>query len=249
MERRWTLHLLSLQSQRLDASVAFGARRREALQITNLPLDVGSFRVAPKTNRLLVSLQVYRDCANLQCTKERLDAAARAAAHGVLYDRIFVRHWDTWSDGRRSQLFSIALDDRGLANGTPVNLTAGLDGDVPGKPFGGREDYAVSPDGTQVAFSVRAVPKGEPWSTNFDIYTISVSGGTARNETADNPASDGKPEFSPDGSVLAYVATDRPGFESDRFHLVLLNLQSRTMRPRLTKNWDRSISSFAWGAC
>ncbi len=56
-----------------------------------------------------------------------------------------MRHWDAWSDGRRSQLFSIALDEAGLANGTPVNLTAGIDGDVPGKPFGGREDYAVQP--------------------------------------------------------------------------------------------------------
>ena len=85
----------------------------EPLQVTNLPLDVGSFRVAPTADRLLVSLEVYRDCADLACTKARLDAAAHDAAHGVLYDRIFVRHWDTWSDGRRSQLFSIALDEAG----------------------------------------------------------------------------------------------------------------------------------------
>ena len=35
----------------------------EPLQVTNLPLDVGSFRVAPTADRLLVSLEVYRDCA------------------------------------------------------------------------------------------------------------------------------------------------------------------------------------------
>jgi dipeptidyl aminopeptidase/acylaminoacyl peptidase len=217
----------------------------EPLQITNLPLDVGSFRVAAKADRLVVSVEVYRDCANLECTKQRLDAAAHSAAHGVLYDKIFVRHWDTWSDGRRSQLFAIALDEAGLANGTPLNLTAGIDGDVPGKPFGGREDYAISPDGQQVAFSVRAMPGGEPWSTNFDIYTVAASGGTPRNLTADYPAWDGQPAFSPDGSSLAYVATDRPGFEADRFHLVLLNLKTGTKRS-LTQNWDRSIASFAW---
>jgi dipeptidyl aminopeptidase/acylaminoacyl peptidase len=217
----------------------------EPLQITNLPLDVGSFRVTAKADRLVVSVEVYRDCANLECTKQRLDAAAHSTAHGVLYDKIFVRHWDTWSDGRRSQLFAIALDEAGLANGTPLNLTAGIDGDVPGKPFGGREDYAISPDGQQVAFSVRAVPVGEPWSTNFDIYTVAASGGTPRNLTADNPAWDGQPAFSPDGSSLAYVATDRPGFEADRFHLVLLNLKTGTKRS-LTQNWDRSIASFAW---
>jgi dipeptidyl aminopeptidase/acylaminoacyl peptidase len=139
----------------------------------------------------------------------------------------------------------MALDEAGLANGTPVNLTAGIDGDVPGKPFGGRADYAISPDGRQVAFSVRALPVGEPWSTHFDIYTVAAGGGTARNWTADNAAWNGQPAFSPDGAWLAYVATDRPGFEADRFHLMLLNLQTGMKRP-LTQNWDRSIESFAW---
>ena len=217
----------------------------EPMQITNLPLDVGTFRISPKGDRLLVSVEVFRDCADLACTKQRLVAASRNPAHGVLYERIFVRHWDTWSDGRRSQLFAIALDEAGLASGTPVNLTAGLDGDVPSKPFGGREDYAFSPDGQQVAFSVRAVPVGEPWSTNFDVYTVAAGGGKPRNLTADNAAWDGKPAFSPDGSTLAYTAMDRPGFESDRFHLVLLNLRTGFKRP-LTQNWDRSITSFAW---
>jgi dipeptidyl aminopeptidase/acylaminoacyl peptidase len=208
---------------------------------------VGSFRVSPKADRLLVSLEVFADCADLACTKQRLLAAARNTAHGhgVLYDRIFARHWDTWSEGRRSHLFAIALDEAGLANGTPVNLTAGIDGDVPNKPFGSREDYAVSADGREVAFSVRALPVGEPWSTNFDIYTVAAGGGTPRNLTADNAAWDGKPAFSPDGSVLAYAAMDRPGFEADRFHLVLLNLHTGVKRP-LTQNWDRSIRSFAW---
>jgi dipeptidyl aminopeptidase/acylaminoacyl peptidase len=213
----------------------------DALQVTNLPLDVGSFRVSPKGDRILVSVEVYLDCADLACTKQRLDATARSDATGVLYDQLFVRHWDTWSDGRRSQLFSMPLDD--VARGTPVLLSAGI-GDVPSKPFGGREDYAFSPDGSQVAFSVRAVAQ-EPWSTNFDIYAVDAAGGTPRNLTADNPAWDGQPAFSPDGTQLAYVAMDRPGFEADRFHLVLLNLKSGVKRA-LTQNWDRSIVSFAW---
>ena len=86
---------------------------------------------------------------------------------------------------------------------------------------------------------------GEPWSTNFDVYEVPAQGGTARNLTADNPAWDGQPAYSPDGSQLAYVATDRPGFESDRFHLVLLNLKTGEKRP-LTRNWDRSIANFEW---
>ena len=217
----------------------------DPVQVTHLPVEVGSFRVSPKGDRILVSLAVYPDCADLACSKQRLDAAAASAASGVLHTRVFARHGDTWSDGRRSQLFSIGLDDKGLAGAAPVNLTAGLDGDVPGKPYGGREDYAFSPDGATVAFSIRAVAVGEPWSTNFDVYEVPAQGGTARNLTADNPAWDGQPAYSPDGSQLAYVATDRPGFESDRFHLVLLNLKTGEKRP-LTRNWDRSIANFEW---
>ena len=214
----------------------------DAIQITNLPLDVGTFRISPHGDRILVSMEVFLDCADLHCTKQRLDAANHSRASGRVYNQLFARHWDTWADGRRSQLFSMALDE--VARGTPLNVTGGL-GDVPGKPFGGREDYAFSPDGSQVAFSVRS-GVGEPWSTNFDIYQAAADGqGTPRNLTADNPAWDGQPAFSPDGTQLAYVAMDRAGFEADRFHLVLLNLQSGVKRP-LTQNWDRSIASFAW---
>ncbi len=214
-------------------------------QVTSLPLDVGSFHVGPRGDRVLVTAEVFTDCATLQCTKDRLDAAAHDRRHGVLYDKVFVRHWDTWSDGRRSQLFSIPLDASGTASAAPVNLTSGLDGDVPGKPFGGREDYAISPDGQLAAFSVRAVPVGEPWSTNFDIYVVPAAGGTPRNLTADNPAEDEQPAFSPDGARLAYLASDRPGFESDRLHLVLIDLKTGAKRP-LTQSWDRSIASFQW---
>ncbi len=228
-------------SESRGAARSVDAPGADALQVTNLPLDVGSFRVSPKGDRILVSVEVYLDCADLACTKQRLDAAAHANATGVLYSQLFVRHWDAWSDGRRSQLYAMPLDD--VARGTPVNLTAGI-GDVPSKPFGGREDYAFSPDGAQVAFSVRAMA-GEPWSTNFDIYEVAAEGGTPRNLTADNPAWDGQPAYSPDGTQLAYVAMERPGFEADRFHLVLLNLKSGVKRP-LTQNWDRSIASFAW---
>jgi dipeptidyl aminopeptidase/acylaminoacyl peptidase len=213
--------------------------------VTRLPLDVGSFRVSPPGDRLVVSLEVFSDCADLSCTKARLDAAAHAPAHGVLYDKLFARHWDSWSDGRRAQLFSIPLDAVGTAGTTPVKLTAGIDGDVPSKPFGGREDYAISPDGAEVAFSVRIAGTSEPWSTNFDIYTVPSGGGTPRNLTADNPAWDAQPAYSPNGAQLAYLAMDRAGFEADRFHLVLLDRHSGAKRA-LTQEWDRSISSFAW---
>ena len=42
-----------------------------------------------------------------------------------------------------------------------------------------------------------------------------------RNLSADNPAWDSKPAYSPDGKTLAWLAMARPGFEADRFRLVM----------------------------
>jgi dipeptidyl aminopeptidase/acylaminoacyl peptidase len=216
----------------------------DSTQVTNLPLDVGSFHVSPKADRILVSVDVFLDCPDLDCTKKRLDSRAHSSATGQLHTQLFIRHWDSWSDGRRSQVFTMALSDSGVAQGSPANITGGI-GDVPGKPFGGREDYAFSADGAEVAFSVKA-QVGEAWSTNFDIYEVASDASTQpKNLTADNPAWDAQPAFSPDGTQLAYLAMERPGFEADRFRLVLLNLQSGVKRV-LTQNWDRSITSFAW---
>ena len=38
-------------------------------QVTNLPLDVGSFHVAPKADRIVLSAEVYLDCPSLACTR------------------------------------------------------------------------------------------------------------------------------------------------------------------------------------
>ncbi len=216
----------------------------EPVQVTHLPLDVGAFHVAPRGDRIVVSLDVFLDCPDLACTSARLAATAKSKATGVLHDHLFTRHWDTWSDGRRAQLYGMTLDSAGAAQGTPLNLSGSL-GDVPGKPFGGREDFAISPDGTRLAFAARAMT-GEPWSTNFDIYEVQLGTPQApRNLTAENLAWDAQPAYSPDGTLLAYTAMDRPGFEADRFHLVILNVRSGAKRV-LTPGWDRSVAAYAW---
>src|SRR4030095_16352614 len=46
--------------------------------------------------------------------------------------------------------------------------------------------------------------------------------------------------YSADGRTLAWIAMDRPGFEADRFHLVVKDLKSGAVRA-LTKEWDPSI--------
>ena len=218
----------------------------EADMVTDLPLDVTSFRLAPHNDRIALSVEVFRDCADLACTKKRLDEQSKVQASGHVFNKLFVRHWDTWTDGRNTVLFSSALDASGHAHGALANLSGSLDGDVPSKPFGDRDDYQFSPDGATIAFSLRVAGKTEAWSTNFDIYEVPAAGGKAPTDlTADNPAWDGKPAFSPDGRTLSYLAMDRAGFEADRFHFVLMDIATGKKRT-LANNWDRSPSDYAW---
>ena len=218
------------------------------VKVTDLPLDVDNFRVAPTGDRLAFSLAVFRDCANLACTKARLDAKEKEKATGKVYDRLFARHWDTWSDHRNAVLFSAPIGAAGTITGEPVSLSGSLDGDVPSKPFGDREEYRFSPDGKTVVFSARIAGKTEAWSTNFDLYSVPAAGGAApRNLTADNPAWDTKGTFSPDGRTLAYLAMARPGFEADRYQIMLMDVATGQKRP-LAANWDRSAGSLVWRA-
>ena len=108
----------------------------EAQPVTRAPLDIGSYMLSPDGRRLLVSMEVYPDCDTLPCTRRRLDERAAQKRSGQLYERLFIRHWDSWSDGTRAQLFVYALDKEGSATGEPAWITRGIDGDVPSKPFG-----------------------------------------------------------------------------------------------------------------
>lgn len=216
----------------------------EAEQITNLPLDVGSFKLSPDGTKLAVTLEVFADCADFACTQARLKAREKSKPTGMKHDRLFVRHWDTWADGRTSQLFLFPLEN-GRIEGAPVSLSGALQVDVPSKPFGDASDYTFSPDGSRVVFSAKLKDGREAWSTNFDLYEVSIEGGEPRNLTPDNEAWDAQPVYSADGSLLAWRAMTRPGFEADRFHVMILDLKTGERRA-LTQAWDRSVDAIAF---
>jgi dipeptidyl aminopeptidase/acylaminoacyl peptidase len=220
----------------------------QGVQVTTLPLDVGSFRIAPDGAHIVLSMVVFPDCATPACTKSRLDATAASKATGVLYDKLFVRHWDEWADGTRNQLWALALDATGKPAGEPVPLMKGFDGDAPTKPFGGAEDFAIAPDGASVIFSARLAGRTEPWSTNFDLWRVPLDGSKpAEDLTANNPAWDAGPVFSPDGSMLAYRAMKRLGFEADRYGIMLRDLKTGETH-EIAAGWDRSGDDLAWSA-
>ncbi|HEX2617036.1 MAG TPA: S9 family peptidase, partial [Flavobacteriales bacterium] len=214
-----------------------------AEQVTRLPLDVGAYRVTPDGKGIVVAMAVFPTGKEdeLVATVRRL--AERPMGNGTVYHTLFVRHWDTWADGTRNHLFYVPLG----AEARPVALTPGFDGDVPSKPFGDEADFTISPDSKTVYFSARLAGSTEPWSTNFDIYSVPVTGGALNDLSTANKAWDANPVVSPDGKTLAYKAMKRPGFEADRFEIQLRDLATGKVTP-LAAAWDRSAEGLQWSA-
>jgi dipeptidyl aminopeptidase/acylaminoacyl peptidase len=212
----------------------------EAEPVSRLPLDVANLIVSPDGRNLAFSLEVFPGLCP-SGTKKRLEEGEARKASGRIYDRLFIRHWDSWMDGRRSHVFVMPV-----TGGDARDLMPGMDADAPSRPFGGAEEFAFTPDGQGLVFAARDAGREEAWSTNLDLYFVPVDGSAApRNLTEKNKATDTQPSFSPDGRTLAYLAMERPGYEADRYRIVLRSWPNGAER-ELAPGWDRSPSSLSW---
>ena len=236
-----TVYFLSGKSgvQQLYSIAASGGAPK---QLTAFALDIGSYKLSPDGTRVAFSADTFADCkADFACTQKKLDDVKAKKSTGVIYESLFVRHWDTWGDGRRSRLFVSELPaGKAKAATTAIALTDSLDGDAPSKPFGDASEYTWSPDGKALVAGIRVAGKSEAWSTNFDLYRLNADGtGAPVNLTAANKAWDAGPVFSADGKTLFYRAMKRPGFEADRFALMSMDVGSGQVR-EIAAHWDRS---------
>ncbi|HWO57886.1 MAG TPA: S9 family peptidase [bacterium] len=229
----WFLSTRSGSSQVWRLALAGG----EPQQMTDLPLDLSGLSISPDGRYLAFTAEVFPD-SSMAATKRMLDAEEARKSSGRVYDRLFIRHWDTWEDGRRAHLFVMPAD-----GGEAKDLVPGMDADA---PAGGTDEYTFTPDSRGVVISARNVGREEAWSTDFDLYYVPIDGSAPpRDLTEANEAWDTNPVFSPDGKTLAYLAMARPGYESDRYVIMLRGWPNGEARP-LTPNWDRSPGSIVW---
>ena len=216
----------------------------EARQVSDLPLDVEGFKLSQDGKQVVLNMRVFPDCQDLQCSEDKFTAEAERKSNGREYKQLMIRHWDTWSDHSRSHLFVAQLNGDKIT--TAVDITAGLDTETPPKPFSGMEEVTFTPDGKYVVYSAKAPSNDQAWITNYDLWQVPVTGGDAVNLTESNKAWDAHPTYSADGRYLAYLAMKKPGFEADRYRIMLRDTvtgQEKEVAPL----WDRSASSLTFG--
>jgi dipeptidyl aminopeptidase/acylaminoacyl peptidase len=206
-------------------------------QVTNLATEASGVLFARDGKHLVFTSSVYPDCHDEACNSHRLEQDKNDKVHARVYNALLYRHWTEWQTARRSHLFSVEL------GGTKtINLTPG-DRDVPPFSLGGPDNYAISPDSTEVCFAMNSDPV-PALSTNTDLYVVPIGGGDAKKITS-NTAADESPQYSPTGKYLAWRSQSRPGYESDRWQLMMLE-RSTGSAVSLTGLLDRSVDSFAW---
>ena len=207
----------------------------EPRKVTNLSQGVASFRWAGP-DALIAVTDVHPSCTGSDfdaCTKKKADGNDASVR---VYDRLFIRHWDTWEDGLRSHV--VRVDE---ATGKAADLTP-FDADVP--PYPGPGDFDISPDGLEIAFG-RNDDKDEAASTNAELFVVATGSGGVPKKIGTAAGYDGLPVYSPDGSMIAYHAQLLAGFEADRWRLFVYDRKTGVSK-NLTESFDRNIDEIAW---
>ena len=223
-----------------------------AHKLTSIATEAGGELWSPDGKNILFTSDVYPECdgapdAEAACNAKRLEEHEKSKVKALIFEHLLYRHWNAYKEGKRSHIFVVGACAGTAASGCPAgaarDLTPG-DYDAPEFSLGGQDDYAFSPDGQEICYASNH-DKNPAASTNNDLWIVPVSGGLAKNITADNPASDTSPLYSPDGRYIAYRAQQRPGYESDRFRLMLYDRKTGEKK-NLTETVDAWIGSYSW---
>src|ERR1051326_8322707 len=229
-------------------------------QVTEISTGADGCIWSPDGKNIVFVSAVYPDCKDDACNKQRDEELKKSKVKAKIFTRLFYRHWNAFTEFKRSHLFVIPADATVEAGVSPASspesqparlplqknepraLSPG-DHDVPPFSLGGQDMYTISPDGQEVAYTSN-IDEVEATSTNDEIFVVPISGGTAR-KISTSPGADTTPLYSPDGNAIAWRSQARGGFEADKWRLLVYYKATSETR-NATASWDRSIGSFVW---
>jgi dipeptidyl aminopeptidase/acylaminoacyl peptidase len=214
-------------------------------QFTGISTGADGAIWSPDGKNIVFVSSVYPDAKNDIENRERDEALKKSKVKAKVFTRLLYRHWNAYSEFKRSHLFVLPADcnpPSARAECMLRDLTPG-DHDVPPFNLGGQDMYAISPDGQELAYTSN-IDEVEATSTNDEIFVVPMSGGAPK-KISISPGADTTPLYSPDGKYIAWRSQARAGFEADKWRLVVQDRQSGKTRDA-TEHFDRSVGSYVW---
>src|ERR1700756_2478779 len=124
-------------------------------QVTSISTGADGAIWSPDGKNIVFVSAVYPDCKDDACNKQRDEELKKSKVKAKIFSRLFYRHWNAFTEFKRSHLFVVTADANASADATArpaSDLTPG-DHDVPPFSLGGQDMYVISPDGQEVAYT------------------------------------------------------------------------------------------------
>ena len=209
----------------------------ERKQLTRYEGDIEGFAFSPDGKKLLFIAQVK----TVQSTADKHPDLPKAT--GIIVTDLMYKHWDEWVT-TAPHPFVADFDGNGISNVQDI-----LDGEPyesPMKPWGGIEQLAWSPASDKVAYTCRKkTGLAYAVSTNSDIYIYDLATGKTENITEENKGYDTNPQYSPDGTYIAWQSMERDGYEADLNRLFVMDLATGEKR-FVSRAFESNVDAFLW---
>ncbi|EHG24811.1 hypothetical protein HMPREF9332_00076 [Alloprevotella rava F0323] len=235
------------------------------VQISHEKDEISDFLFSPDSKRVILIKTVPQN-TSIQQNDADLDKAS-----GMVINDLMYKHWDHYVT-TAPHPFVATFNGNSITDAE--DIMKGEPYECPMEPFGGVEQLAWSPDGSQIAYTCRK-KAGLKYaiSTDSDIYLYNLANKTTRNlckpegyvapevkvteslerqainsphSTVDcNMGYDQNPQFSPDGKYVAWSSMMRDGYESDRSRLCVYKLATGK-KTYVTESFESGVNEFLW---
>jgi dipeptidyl aminopeptidase/acylaminoacyl peptidase len=128
-----------------DFDTDSGVLKGKPHQVTNISTGADGGIWSPDGKNIVFVSEVYPDCADDDCNKKRDEEVKNSKVKAKIFTRLFYRHWNAFTEFKRSHLFVISADETVSSTDTlsvgPAGVPpaeSGTAGKMPAGPTGQR---------------------------------------------------------------------------------------------------------------